>query len=314
MKQRALDNCAEAGVTATLVPAVETGVNEHEVGEIVRFGISHPAVNSVFFQPVTHSGRHTVFDPLDRLTSIDVVKSIAGQLPAWFEVSDFVPVPCCFPTCRTMSYALVDGGGVIPFTRLLDVDDYFDYVSNRVIPDFGVRAALERMFSASAGPGAEQALLAVRAAASICPRARASGTTRSSCRPGLPGSLHAERAPAHEVLRLGDRPRRPPHPVLRVQLRRLPRAGSRSDVGGGRAAGRSERAPAAAVARAHPLRLDDGDARTEMARTRPHGHRPEARRDRGRPRRRQSPAAPPPTRVRRLAGCSATATTPAARS
>jgi hypothetical protein len=159
-KARALDNCAEAGITVSLVPAVERGVNEHEVGEIIRFGVSHPAVNSVFIQPVTHSGRHAVFDPLERLTNADAVQLVAAQLPDWFRVSDFVPVPCCFPSCRTMSYALVDGDALVPFTRLLDIEDYLDYLSNRVIPDFEVRSALERMFSASAGPGAEQALLA----------------------------------------------------------------------------------------------------------------------------------------------------------
>ncbi len=59
-----------------------------------------------------------------------------------------------------MSYAFVDGDGVVPFTRLLEIDDYLDYLSNRVIPDPAVRHALERMFASSATPGAEKALLA----------------------------------------------------------------------------------------------------------------------------------------------------------
>jgi 7,8-dihydro-6-hydroxymethylpterin dimethyltransferase len=159
-KLRALDNCAEFGVTATLVAAIEKGVNEHEVGEIVRFGVSHPAVNSVVFQPVTHSGRHRLFDPLDRLTNADVMKLLAAQLPEWLRVSDFVPVPCCFPTCRSMCYALVDGGELLPLARLIEVEEYLDYAANRVVPDLAVRGALEGMFSASATPGAERALLA----------------------------------------------------------------------------------------------------------------------------------------------------------
>ncbi len=159
-KQRALDRCAEAGLTVTLVTTVERGVNEHELGAIVRYGVAHPAVMSVAFQPVTHSGRHLAFDPLDRLTNADVTRLLAEQVPEWYRQSDFVPVPCCFPTCRSMSYALVDGDGLIPFTRLVEIDDYLDYVSNRMLPDMGVRAALERMFSASALPGAERALQA----------------------------------------------------------------------------------------------------------------------------------------------------------
>lgn len=159
-KRRALEHCAEAGLTVTLVAAVERGVNEHEVGAIVRFGVSHPAVNSVAFQPVTHAGRHLPFDPLRRLTNADVMKLVAAQVPEWYALSDFVPVPCCFPTCRSMSYALVDGDGLIPFTRLLDIDSHLDYVTNRVYPDPSIRQALERMFSSAATPGAERALLA----------------------------------------------------------------------------------------------------------------------------------------------------------
>jgi 7,8-dihydro-6-hydroxymethylpterin dimethyltransferase len=130
------------------------------VGAIVRLGVSHPTVNSVVFQPVTHAGRHLVFDPLERLTNADVMKLVAAQLPDWFRVDDFVPVPCCFPNCRSMCYAVIDGDAVVPLTRLLEVEDYLDYVSNRVLPDLEIRTALERMFSASATPGAEAALLA----------------------------------------------------------------------------------------------------------------------------------------------------------
>ena len=43
-KLRALDRLAEIGCTVILVPAIEKGVNEHEIGKIVRFGIDHPAV------------------------------------------------------------------------------------------------------------------------------------------------------------------------------------------------------------------------------------------------------------------------------
>jgi 7,8-dihydro-6-hydroxymethylpterin dimethyltransferase len=154
-KRAALDNCAEAGLTVTLVAAIERGVNEHEVGDIVRFGVEHPAVRSVAFQPVTHSGRHAVFDPLTRLTNSDVIELVAEQCPDWLRTSDFFPVPCCFPTCRSVTYLLTDGSAVVPIPRLISLDEYLDYVTNRVLPDAAVRAALEKLWSASAFPGAE---------------------------------------------------------------------------------------------------------------------------------------------------------------
>jgi uncharacterized radical SAM superfamily Fe-S cluster-containing enzyme len=162
IKARALDNCASAGLTVTLVAAIERGLNDHELGAIVEYGLAHPAVRSVAFQPVTHSGRHVEFDPLTRLTNSDVIHLLVEQRPDWFQTSDFFPVPCCFPTCRSMTYLLSDGTpgeetfGVVPIPRLLNVEDYLDYVSNRVLPDIKIRAALEKLWSASAfmGPDA----------------------------------------------------------------------------------------------------------------------------------------------------------------
>jgi uncharacterized radical SAM superfamily Fe-S cluster-containing enzyme len=153
-KLRALERCADAGVSVSLAAAVERGVNEHEVGAIIRFGIEHPAVSGVFFQPVTHSGRFlSDSDPLDKLTNSDVIEAIARQLPAWFRPQDFVPVPCCSPTCRSASFALYDGRDVVPLTRLVDVEDYLDYVTNRAVPDLNVREALEGLWSAKAAGG-----------------------------------------------------------------------------------------------------------------------------------------------------------------
>ena len=154
-KERALEQCDAAGVSVTLVAAVERGVNDDEVGDIVRFGVRHPAVNSVVFQPVTNAGRHRPFDPLTRLTNPDVMRMIADQVPEWFRRRDFVPVPCCFPTCRSITYALVDGDTVVPLPRLLDVESHLDYVANRMLPDPAVLGALERLWSASSVPGSD---------------------------------------------------------------------------------------------------------------------------------------------------------------
>ncbi|HEY3240154.1 MAG TPA: radical SAM protein, partial [Acidimicrobiia bacterium] len=155
-KQKALDHCAELGLLVILVAAIERDLNEGEIGGIVRFGMAHPAVKGVAFQPVTHSGRHVTFDPANRVTNADVIHALADQLPEWFRVSDFVPVPCCFPTCRSMTYALVDGDTVVPVTRLLNVEDNLDYITNRVLPDAALRPALEQLWSASAFAGSHR--------------------------------------------------------------------------------------------------------------------------------------------------------------
>ena len=158
-KLKALDRLAEIGCKVVLVPAIERGVNEHEIGDIVRFGMRHPAVLGVNFQPAFHAGRFMQHDPLQRMTIPDILRLIEAQTDAMFRVSDFVPVPCCFPTCNSVTYAYVDGDTVLPITRLLDVEDYLDYISNRILPGFGddVLKALEGLWSSSAVPGSAKA-------------------------------------------------------------------------------------------------------------------------------------------------------------
>ncbi len=43
----------------------------------------------------------------------------------------------------------------MPIPRLLQVKDYLDYVSNRVVPDYEIREALEKLWSASAFIGTD---------------------------------------------------------------------------------------------------------------------------------------------------------------
>ncbi len=158
-KLRALDRLAEIGCTVILVPAVECGVNEHEIGRIVRFGIEHPAVRGINFQPAFHAGRHASHDPMRRMTNPDIIALIEAQTEGIFVKSDFVPVPCCFPTCNSVTYAyLGENGAVTPLPRILNVNDYLDYISNRVMPDLGaeLRRALEGLWSSSAVLGSEK--------------------------------------------------------------------------------------------------------------------------------------------------------------
>ena len=161
LKLKALDRLAEIDLDVALVAAIERGVNEHELGEIVRFGINHPAVRGVVVQPVTHAGRHIDYDPMQRLTIPEVLGDIVSQSNGVLLKDDFVPVPCCFPTCQVNTYLYVDGDEVIPLPRVLDVEEYLDYISNRTFPaipaEAEIQAALEGLWSASAVPGSDGA-------------------------------------------------------------------------------------------------------------------------------------------------------------
>ncbi len=160
-KQDALDRMAAHGVQAVLAATVARGVNNHEVGAIVKAAIEHPAARGVVFQPMFLEGRHVPADPLDRMTVPDVVHAVEVQTEGLFTRNDFTPVPCCHPTCMASCYAYVENGQVTPLARIVDVDAYIDYYANRALPDvdLGVRRALEGLLSASSVGGSEKQIL-----------------------------------------------------------------------------------------------------------------------------------------------------------
>jgi uncharacterized radical SAM superfamily Fe-S cluster-containing enzyme len=135
-------------------------VNEHEIGKIVDSAIQHPAVRGINFQPAFHAGRHQQHDPMKRMTIPDVLRLIEAQTKGTFRTSDFVPVPCCFPTCNSVTYAFVEGDQVTPLPRIVNVHDYLDYISNRVLPDFSleVKRALEGLWSSSSVAGSQKSV------------------------------------------------------------------------------------------------------------------------------------------------------------
>jgi uncharacterized radical SAM superfamily Fe-S cluster-containing enzyme len=160
LKLRALERLHQAGLSAVLVAAIERGVNVNEVGAIVEFGLKHPAVKGTVLQPVTHVGRHLPFNPMERVTIPDVIHGIVEQTRGRFALEDFVPVPCCFPTCQVNSYVFVDGDTVMPLPRILNIDEYLDYITNRALPKLpnaaDIQKALEGLWSASAVAGTEK--------------------------------------------------------------------------------------------------------------------------------------------------------------
>jgi len=156
VKRRALDNLAEAGLHAALVATVARGVNEAEVGDILRYGLEHPAVLGISYQPVTFAGRCAErCDPLDRVTLPDVLHALEEQTDGLFRMDDFRPVPCPHPTCSASTYAYVDGERVTPIPRILDVDDHLGLVANRAMVDLSaeLQPALEALWSMAAVTG-----------------------------------------------------------------------------------------------------------------------------------------------------------------
>jgi uncharacterized radical SAM superfamily Fe-S cluster-containing enzyme len=163
-KLAALANLEQAGVRVVLVATIVKGVNDGEIGAIVRFGAQHPAVRAVSLQPQFGEGRFVAFDTMDRMTITDVIDAIDRD-SGLFTREDFVPVPCCDPMCTAATYAYVRDGEVTPVTRLVPVETYLDYLENAAMPSLSeayredveeMREVLLRLYSKGSPPGTER--------------------------------------------------------------------------------------------------------------------------------------------------------------
>ena len=225
LKLLALDRLHQAGLNVVLVAAIEQGVNLDEVGAIIEFGLKHPAAKGAVLQPVTHVGRHLSFDPMQRVTIPDVIHGIVEQTGGRFILEDFVPVPCCFPTCQVNSYVFVNGDTITPLPRMLNIDDYLDYITNRALPKLpnaaDVQRALEGLWSASAvgWDGKDRRPVPVRLWSRFGPALRHVSPKRprlSDRHQRLFGLLYLQRQAGHEMLCRHPGARRTRNSLLRL--------------------------------------------------------------------------------------------------
>jgi uncharacterized radical SAM superfamily Fe-S cluster-containing enzyme len=119
VREQALANLEEAGISTTLVCVVKKGVNDDEVGAIVRHALSYTCVRGITFQPVQDAGRNLDFDKdRDRTLLTDIRRAIATQAGDVFAADDIIPLPCN-PDSIAIAYGLRSGDKVTPITQLI---------------------------------------------------------------------------------------------------------------------------------------------------------------------------------------------------
>jgi uncharacterized radical SAM superfamily Fe-S cluster-containing enzyme len=133
-KRRAVDALGRHGIKTTLVCTLQPGVNDHEVGAIVQYGLERPWITGISFQPATYSGRHVLPADLERrITFPDVIRAIVRQTEGLFVEDDFLPLPCAHPNCHSLTYAFREAGRVTPLTRFIDVRKHLDVFANGIV-------------------------------------------------------------------------------------------------------------------------------------------------------------------------------------
>jgi uncharacterized radical SAM superfamily Fe-S cluster-containing enzyme len=173
VKKKALQNCREDGLeSVVLVPTIVKGVNDHQLGDIIRFAVSNfDVIRCVNFQPVSLTGRINYEERMDmRITIPDCLKLIEKQTEGQITVSDFFPVPFVVPIARAVgalrgrrypeftthehcgmaTFVFIDDDKIIPATRYGNLEALMDDMNEvyRLAKTGSIRRAKLKMASA----------------------------------------------------------------------------------------------------------------------------------------------------------------------
>lgn len=129
VKRAAIANLQAAGVPMTLVMTVVRGVNDREIGDVVRFGLDSDYVRGVNFQPLAYVGRGDAAGVKNRVTLSGVRREIARQTGGLFREADIVPLPCD-PERVAVTYAVKKDGEYVPITDRIEVQGYLEIIDN----------------------------------------------------------------------------------------------------------------------------------------------------------------------------------------
>lgn len=90
LKEKAVLNCSEAELGIALVPVIAPGVNDMQVGDILKFAMDHmPFVRGVHFQPISYFGRCSQQRPQAPITIPKMLKLIEEQTDGFMKSEDF---------------------------------------------------------------------------------------------------------------------------------------------------------------------------------------------------------------------------------
>lgn len=149
-KLGALERAKAAGIFVTLVPTVEHGVNDNELGDLYRYALSMDNINGINFQPVMDTGRYlNGYAPEKRLTMTGVLSLLEQQSCGALRSTDFVGLPCSHPDCCSITYGLLDKERTVmrPLPRHLDIARYMELFSDRISFSGLLGAAGRRIWS-----------------------------------------------------------------------------------------------------------------------------------------------------------------------
>jgi uncharacterized radical SAM superfamily Fe-S cluster-containing enzyme len=124
LKQRALHNLQCFGLGTTLLNVMIRGVNDDEIGELIRLARTHPVVRSVTVQTMTFTGKGGGnFKPRKTMPLDGAAKAIEAGTGGELRASDFFAHTSAHPLCYSVAYYLKERDRYRSLTDFLTVEE-----------------------------------------------------------------------------------------------------------------------------------------------------------------------------------------------
>lgn len=131
-KLRVVERCREAGIQVVLSVVVVAGLNDGQLGDILRFALENSdVVAGIALQPAFTSGRFDAKRSMP-LSMGDVIFNLAAQSDGLLDPYDIWPLGTSHPLCDTGVFLVRDEGlaehpsGFLPASRMLTLDEYHE--------------------------------------------------------------------------------------------------------------------------------------------------------------------------------------------
>jgi uncharacterized radical SAM superfamily Fe-S cluster-containing enzyme len=149
-KLKAIENCRRGGIkSVVLVPTLMKGVNDDQIGEMVRFAAKNlDIIRGLNAQPIAFEGRVDESErKRGRITIPDFINLLEEQTEGEIPKESFYPIPFVLPVsyfveawkrvpqieftvhphCGAATYVFVERGRFIPITEFIDVEGFIEF-------------------------------------------------------------------------------------------------------------------------------------------------------------------------------------------
>ena len=103
-KLRIVEVCRSCNLEIILVPTLVRGVNDSEIGDIIKFAAENSdIIRGVVFQPISFNGRNSLYEQRNSMVMSEFVEEAEKQTLGQIKAADLVPITVMVPPIRVMS-------------------------------------------------------------------------------------------------------------------------------------------------------------------------------------------------------------------